>query len=272
MKPDEIILPPGESARVRKAAEYLRRRLPHVPRLGIVLGSGQGDVDLGPAEVELPCVRIPELPRPRVKGHEGTLQLCGPALVFRGRVHLYEGRPVEDVVRAVRVLAALGAEGVILANAAGGLNPKLKPGDLMLVSDHLNLLGTNPLAGGPNFMGMTGLYDAALRARLGAFKLREGVYAAVPGPTYETPAEVRMLRRLGADAVGMSTVPEAMAAHAAGLRVLALSVITNRAGAAALSHREVLEVSAQASERLGSVLRFLSAEACKDPRPAGRPQ
>jgi purine-nucleoside phosphorylase len=273
VRPAEILLPPGEAARIRRAADFLRKRLPRPPEVGVVLGSGQGAVDLGPPDVEIPFVRIPEFLRPRVKGHAGILQACGPALVLRGRVHLYEGHSPEEVVRPVRVLAALGAGTLVLANASGACSPRLKPGDLMMLSDHLNLSGVNPLAGAANFLGLAGLYDEQLRARVKErFRVKEGVYAAVPGPTYETPAEARMLRALGADAVGMSTVAEAIAARAAGMRVAALSLVTNRAGEASLGHPDVLRLAETSAERLRALILALCEEACRKSGPGGRPR
>jgi purine-nucleoside phosphorylase len=226
----------------------VRRR----PRLAIFLGSGQSSLDLGPVELEI-SYRTLGLPVPRVAGHAGVVAAIGPALVFRGRVHLYEGRPMDEVVAGVRFAASLGVKRIVLCNAAGALSRRFKPGDLMGITDHLNLMGTNPLEGGPNFVGLTGLYDPV--------GVRGGVYAAVRGPVYETPAEARMLRRLGADAVGMSTVPEAIAAKAAGLRVSALSVITNRAGGPGLSHEEVLATATRSAARLSSLLRAVIREA-----------
>src|SRR5262249_20854040 len=142
----------------------------------------------------------------------------------RGRTHFYEGRSMEELTRAVRVMGRLGVEKLILTNAAGGLHPSLRPGDLMAVTDHLNMMGGNPLRGGADFVDLTAVYDVPKMRGL-----KRGVYAAVSGPTYETPAESRMLRKLGADAVGMSTVPEAIAARRAGMKVTAISLITNRA-------------------------------------------
>jgi purine-nucleoside phosphorylase len=244
-----------EAVLVRRAAAFLQRRLPCVPRTAVVLGSGLGDLDLGEASAEIRYDRIPGFPRVRVTGHPGRLSFVGTAAVLRGRVHFYEGRSMDEVVRPVRVMARLGIRRVILTNAAGGLNPRLKPGDLMAISDHLNLMGANPLSGGPNFVDQTSVYDVPkLRG------LARGVYAAVAGPAYETPAETRMLRTLGADAVGMSTVPEAMAARQAGLRVVGISLITNAAagtGKGPVSHAEVLQTAERSREKLRRILRAL---------------
>jgi purine-nucleoside phosphorylase len=251
-----------------RAEAFLRRALPALPDTAVVLGSGLGGADLGPERARLPYARIPGFPRPRVPGHPGVLSLVGRAAVLRGRVHYYEGHPMEDVVAPVLALARLGVRRVILTNAAGGIADGLRPGDLMGIVDHLNLMGANPLRGAPAFADLTRVYDRdllrraeAVARRLG-FRLKRGVYAAMGGPSYETPAEVRMLRRLGADAVGMSTVPEAIAASAAGLKVLALSLITNRAAGAGrpVSHAEVLARAGEAGARTAALLRGLLQE------------
>ena len=248
----------GEDALVRRAADSLRRRLQAPPLAAVILGSGLGDLDLGAASVEVPYARIPGFPRPKVAGHPGRLSIVGRTAILRGRVHYYEGHPMDEVVRPVRVLARLGIRRLILTNAAGGIHPRLKPGDLMAVTDHINLMGVNPLRGGPHFVDQTSVYDLpALRG------LKRGVYAAVAGPTYETPAETRMLRTLGADAVGMSTVPEAMAARQAGVRVIGLSLITNAAagtGKGPVTHADVLKTAERARARLAKILRVLLPE------------
>ncbi len=253
-------------ALVRRAAASLRKLLKTPPRIAVVLGSGMGDLDLGPASQEVPYTRIPGFPRVRVAGHPGRLSLIGPAAILRGRAHFYEGHSLDDVVRPIRVLARLGVKTVVLTNAAGGVNPRLKPGDLMAITDHINLMGANPLRGGPNFVDMTGVYE-----QVALPGLRKGVYAAMAGPSYETPAEVRMLRTLGADAVGMSTVPEAIAARQAGLRVIGISLITNAAAGLTrtpVSHAEVLATAARARVRMAALLRRILAEFL--PEPGGR--
>jgi len=247
----------GEDALVRRAADFLRRRLPCVPRSAVVLGSGLGDLYLGEPAAELPYTRIPGFPRARVAGHPGRLSLVGRTAVLRGRAHFYEGRTMDEVVRPVRILARLGIARLVLTNAAGGIRRGLRPGDLMAISDHLNLMGVNPLRGGPHFVDQTSVWEVPALPGL-----RRGVYAAVAGPTYETPAETRMLRRLGADAVGMSTVPEAMAARQAGLRVIGISLITNAAagtGKGPVTHAEVLEGADRARPALASALRKILA-------------
>jgi purine-nucleoside phosphorylase len=257
------------------AVDAIRARSPLVPRAAVVLGSGLG----GFAEriedaVEIPYGEIPGWPVSTALGHAGTLVLgtfAGvPLAVMKGRAHLYEGHPADRVVFGVRVLGRLGAGTLVVTNACGGIRDDLSPGDLVLVSDHLNLQGTSPLVGpnddtlGPRFPDMSAAYDPALRAlareaatRLGQ-SLSEGVYAAWLGPAFETPAEIRMIRTLGADLVGMSTVSEVLAARHLGIRCLALSCVTNMAAGVLpepILHERVLEVGAAASGRLVALLR-----------------
>jgi purine-nucleoside phosphorylase len=259
----------GDGTLVARAAEFLRRRLPSLPRLAIILGSGMGDLDLGRPSIEVPYRRIPGFPRAKVAGHPGRLSLIGRAAILRGRAHYYEGHGMDEVVRPVRVLARLGVKTLILTNAAGAVSRALRPGDLMAITDHLNLMGVNPLRGGAHFTDLTGIYETG-----GLRGLKRGVYAAMAGPSYETQAEIRMLRRLGADAVGMSTVPEAIAARQAGLRVLGVSVITNAAAGttkAPVSHAEVLEVAARARTKMAALLREIIESRLREPGPRNRP-
>jgi purine-nucleoside phosphorylase len=261
---------------VTAAVQFLRSRLSRAPRAVLVLGSGLGGVAHEIADaVRLPYGEIPGFPKPSVAGHAGALVagiLSGVEVVaLSGRFHLYEGWGAASVAFPLRALAALGADHIILTNAAGAVRPGLAAGDLMLISDHINLLFRSPLtgptgAGEDRFPDMSAAYDPDLQgialATAGEMRLSlvRGVYAAVLGPSYETPAEVRMLRRLGADAVGMSTVPEAIVARALGMRVLAISCITNSAaglGIGKLSHEEVLQVGAATAERLAGFLRVL---------------
>lgn len=247
------------------------------PDCGLVLGSGWGDV-LNPEAVlaRVPYAELAGYGASTVEGHHGELLLMmlgGRRVVaFSGRRHYYEGCELEQVVYPVELLRCLGVRTVLLTNAAGGLNPAFLPGDLMVVEDHLNLSGVNPLRGshrpewGPRFPDMTHVYDPQLAEtllRLGGERVRRGVYAFSVGPSYETPTEVRALRALGGDAVGMSTVPEAVLAHACGMRVAALSCITNLAaglGGTPLSHEEVLAESAAAKPRMAALVRaFVSA-------------
>lgn len=237
----------------------------------VTLGSGLSSVaDRIEDPVDIPMVALPGLAVSTVPGHTGTLRAgrIGDVRVLAqlGRIHLYEGHAARDVTLMVEVAATLGATTFVVTNAAGGLEPSWTPGDLMLITDHVNLTGTSPLLGvlrgdAPVFLDMAGAYDADLRAlatEVAAGRdvvLREGVYAGLLGPTYETPAEVRMLRTLGAQAVGMSTVLEVIAARSRNLRVLGFSSITNVHGeGVATSHAEVIEVGAVAAQRLGGIV------------------
>lgn len=248
------------------------------PTLALVLGSGFNHVlrELE-TDAEIPYAKLPGFPKPSVAGHDGKLvigRLGGtPVLVLSGRAHFYEGHPMERVTFAVRVLATYGITDLLLTNAAGGINAKFRAGDFMVLTDHINLMGANPLRGVvarasrpfdesqklagetpapllPRFVDLTQAYDLKLSALLAAaargnkVKLQRGVYLAVSGPSYETPAEIRAFAKLGADAVGMSTVPEVIVARQCGLRVVAMSCITNLAAGISkspLSHTEVLE-------------------------------
>jgi purine-nucleoside phosphorylase len=255
------------------AAEHIITQGRIRPRLGVILGSGLGNVV---ARLErsraLPYASIPHFPRSTVAGHAGELNLGAwrhvPAAILSGRMHLYEGYTPAEVVLPTRALALAGIEFLFVTCAAGGIAARATPGSLMIVADHLNYQGVNPLAGpederlGPRFIDMTEAYDAGLRAlALGAArKLRlncsEGVYAGLLGPTFETPAEIQALKRLGADAVGMSTVPEVIAARQRGVRVLAVASITNRAAGLSpqpLSHQEVLKAGRQGARNLASL-------------------
>lgn len=243
------------------------------PELGVILGSGLGEVTAALSQTaSLAYEDIPNFPVSTVAGHAGRL-VCGhwggkAVLVFQGRFHYYEGYSLAQVAFPVRVLAGLGAHTLIVTNAAGGLREDWQPGELMLIADHLNFLGDNPLRGphdarfGSRFPDMTNAYDVELRrlarevAAEAGLTLREGVYAAVSGPSYETPAEARFLRLAGADAVGMSTVPEVIAARQAGLRVLAISCLTN-----ILSPHQVLdhgEVVRRAKAAAGALAKLLN--------------
>ncbi|HVU00261.1 MAG TPA: purine-nucleoside phosphorylase [Polyangiaceae bacterium] len=256
--------------RLTEAVRAVRTLLPRVPQVGIVLGSGLGAFGESlEGAVSIPFSSIPHLPRPTVAGHAGNLTVGSLATVsvacLRGRVHLYEGHAVRDVVFGVRLLVALGCRAVLLTNAAGGIQKGLAPGSLLLVTDHLNLTGQNPIAGPSyRFVDMTHVYDVELgdaarqAARTTGVSLAEGVYAGLLGPSYETPAEVRMLRTLGADAVGMSTVLEAIALRALSVRVGAVSCITNLAAGisgAALSHHEVEQAANAAKHSFEALLR-----------------
>lgn len=264
----------GVVDRLTKAHEAVRGRTSISPRVGLVLGSGLGDfaTRIGGAVV-IEYGDVPGLLAPHVAGHAGRLVLGHvgevPVACLAGRAHLYEGHSVQDAVFPVRLLAELGCGAVLVTNAAGGINPSYRPGTLMLIHDHLNLTGSNPLVGfneerlGPRFPDMSVAYDAEIRAAARevaaaqGIELAGGVYAGVLGPSYETPAEVRMLGALGADAVGMSTVLEVIALRHRGVRVGGLSCITNHAAGiseATLDHAEVQHTAALVSERLTALM------------------
>jgi len=260
----------------QRALRYIKGNSSLRPRVGLILGSGLGDVahslDDG---TPIPYQSIPHFPRSTVVGHAGRLHLGAwkgvPVAILAGRMHLYEGYAPAEVVFPTRVLGLAGIEILVVTCAAGGIAPRATPGSFMLLSDHLNLQGHNPLAGahdprwGERFLDMGAAYDPDLRrtAREVASKLTlkcsEGVYAALLGPSFETPAEISALKRCGASAVGMSTVPEVIAARQMNVRVLGIATITNRAAglsAQPLSHREVLEMGKITSQHL---IRLLDA-------------
>src|SRR5690348_11417996 len=237
--------------------------------VAVVLGSGWAPAAdaIGTAQAEIPLTELGGFPEPTVAGHVPTVRYltAGPlrVLVFLGRVHLYEGWPPATVVHGVRTAISAGCRAVVLTNAAGGIRPGLSVGEPVLISDHLNLTGRSPLSGPPppgqRFVDLTDLYSPRLRglAREADPSLAEGVYAMMPGPHYETPAEITMLGRLGADLVGMSTVLEAIAARHLGVEVLGISLVTNLAAGLAgqgLSHAEVVEAGRASASRMGSLL------------------
>ncbi len=262
------------SQRLDELEARVRDETDLVPRLGLVLGSGLGGLaDEITDSAEIPFEEMPGWPAPSVPGHSGRLimgMLRGaPVACLRGRLHMYEGLSERLVVEPALLLGRLGAPVLLLTNASGGVNPALGAGTLMVMRDHINLTGRNPLIGpnddrlGPRFPDMTGVWDSELRERLQSagravdVALAEGIYLGLTGPTYETPAEVRMIGGLGADAVGMSTVMEAVAAHWAGMRVCGVSLVTN-AGAGLsptpLTHAEVVEAADAAGPRLARVI------------------
>ena len=258
----------------REAAAVVRAALRlGSPALGIILGSGLGGVAQRLRNPRrLPFTEIPGFPRTTVAGHSGEViagELSGREVVaFSGRFHIYEGHPATLAGFPVRVLHALDIEMLLTSNAAGGVRPPFEPGDLMIIADHINLLWTNPLIGAlepgdERFPDMSTPYDPHLRALLAAtiresgLPAREGVYAASPGPAYETPAEVRMLQFLGADAVGMSTVPEVLVARARGMRVVGLSCVTNLASGRSthpLTHADVIETAKRVERAVTDVV------------------
>ena len=251
-----------DSPNPRAAAARLKKVSPLRPALAIVLGSGFHHA-LAELRVDkkIAYSKIPGFPKPTVSGHAGELYFGHlgktPVLVLSGRAHFYEGHEMERVTFAVRTLATFGIKDLLLTNAAGGLNKKFRAGDFMVLTDHINFMGANPLRGAaipdlPRFVDLTETYDKKLRellfraGKISKLKLQRGVYLAVSGPSYETPAEIRAFAALGADAVGMSTVPETIVARQCGLKVAAVSCITNLAagrGRKALSHAEVLETA-----------------------------
>lgn len=267
-----------------EAADYIRQRTVHRPRVGLVLGSGLNALaEAVEGAATIPYQEVPHFPTTTVMGHVGRLilgRLEGvPVITMQGRAHFYEGYPMQQIVFPIRVMQVLGVETLIVTNAAGGLNPAFRPGDLMLIADHLNLpgmAGLNPLVGpndptlGPRFPDMSQAYDPSLRhlarqvAREQGIPLHEGVYVGLGGPSFETPAEIRFLRLIGADAVGMSTVSEVTVARHGGLRVLGISGISNVAtgeptAGQETSHEEVLAAGQQIVPRLTALVRGVLA-------------
>jgi len=267
------------TTKIEKACIKLRKRFgDRAPSVGLILGSGLGSFAGSLKDkVVVPYADIPGFPTSSVKGHAGQLVLgrVGEtwALAMQGRVHYYEGYDMSEVVFPTRVLVSLGCKILVVTNAAGGIHPDLEAGDLVLLYDHVNLMGTNPLRGdnpdalGPRFPDMSAAYDPELRAvakdvaRAENVDLRTGVYAALSGPTYETPAEIRMLRTLGADLVGMSTVPEVIAACHMGARVIGISCVTNLAAGISpvpLSHEEVAETAGRVEKTFVGLISALT--------------
>ena len=249
--------------KIMSAASYVRARISFQPEIGMILGSGLGDyADSLENAVRIEYKDIPNFPVPTVPGHSGAMVFGNKygknVVILQGRIHFYEGLSMQEITLPVRVLAALGVKTLVLTNACGGVNLSYKPGDLMLIADHINYSGSNPLIGpnldafGPRFPDISDLYTATLRRAIrekaeeaGIF-LQEGVYAMYSGPNYETPAEIRMFRTLGADTIGMSTVPEALVAGHCGMQVVGVSCVTNMAAGVLpvkLSHAEVIETA-----------------------------
>jgi purine-nucleoside phosphorylase len=267
------------------AADHIRKHLPLEPKVGLILGSGLGMLaDETEGAVHIPYAEVPGWPVGTVQGHAARLvagRLHGqPALIMQGRAHFYEGHSMMAITFPIRVMAQLGIQTLILTNAAGGLNPSYNAGDLMVIKDHIGLpalAGQSPLVGpnddriGPRFPSMTNIYDRSLRqialkiAEQQGIPIHQGVYVNVSGPAFESPAEIRMLRGWGADAVGMSTVPEAIVARHAGLRVAGFSAITNATiddvdAEKDVNHEEVLEVGRLITPRLAAILRGVLQE------------
>lgn len=271
--------------RLDEAVAVIQDKAPAAPVLGVVAGSGLGMLgDLFDDAVRFPYGEIPHMPVPSVEGHAGELVLGNleglRVAVLSGRAHRYEGHPMDDVVFGVRMLGRLGTANVLLTNAAGGIPPWLGPGSLCRIVDHVNMMGENPLRGpnvdglGPRFPDMTHAYCPDLGERMdraaadAAVTLHRGVYAAMMGPSYETPAEIRMLRTLGVTCVGMSTVPEAIALRHMGVRVGGISVVSNAAagvGSDLLDHSEVKDVALEAGPRLIRIVRSLAKQLAQEP-------
>jgi purine-nucleoside phosphorylase len=248
---------------IQEAVGIIKKKTSISPEVGVILGSGLGDfADTLPGKTIIPYSDIPHFKKTSVPGHAGRLVMGKidnkPVAVMQGRYHYYEGHDIHDVVFPVRVLCSLGIKKLLLTNAAGGINPMLIAGDLMIIRDHINLMGINPLRGenderlGPRFPDMTGLYDdLMIEVIAGGMKetglsIKKGVYLALSGPSYETPAEIQMLSVMGADAVGMSTVPEAIVARHMKVMVAGISCISNLAAGISktpLSHKEVTETA-----------------------------
>ena len=244
------------------------------PILGLILGSGLGAyAETLQNRTEISFDELPHFPKSTIAGHSGKLVLgeaAGiPLVVLQGRVHFYEGYSMAEVTYPTRVLGTLGIKGLIVTNAAGGINLKFRPGDLMLITDHINLTGTNPLIGpnqeefGVRFPDMSDAYDESLRqitlrvAAQSGVRMQQGIYAGLTGPSYETPAEIRMLKSLGADAVGMSTVPEVIVANHMRIRVLGISCISNMAAGILpqkLTHQEVLDTTQKVQSQFLALL------------------
>lgn len=257
--------------KVLEAVSYIRTKVDIMPDVGIILGSGLGDLAYNIIDpIEISYADIPYFQTSTVQGHDGKLifgKIYGKNVVaMKGRLHYYEGYSMQEITFPLRVLTLLGISSLIVTNAAGGINKKFKVGDIMLITDHINMSGQSPLMGpncevfGPRFPSMNGAYSkemiAAVKETASTLKIniQEGVYAFMPGPQYETKAEIQMLSTLGADAVGMSTVPEVIVAAHSGINVLGISCITNATGAEEISHNEVLSAVNNMSETLTTLV------------------
>jgi len=263
---------------MQNAAEYIKSKISeqNLPEIGIILGSGLGELGEEINGIKIPYAEIPGFKSSGVQGHAGQLVIgklgSKSVVAMQGRLHYYEGNSLQDVVFPVRVMKLLGIKTLIVTNAAGGVNTAFSAGDLMIISDHINFMGNSPLIGknfeelGARFVDMSYAYDknmisiAENTAKELGIKTQKGVYTAVSGPAYETPAEVRMLRTLGTDAVGMSTVPEVIAANHAGLRVLGISCITNMASGVLdkpLNHNEVIETAEKVKKDFKNLIKTI---------------
>jgi len=261
--------------RITKAADFIRKRIKDDPLIGMITGTGLADLtDNMQIDQDIPYEQIPNFPRSTVAGHAGILvsgSIAGkPILAMQGRIHIYEGYTVKEITFPVRVMASLGVKYLFIFSAAGGLNPQFRPGELMLLTDHINLTGNNPLIGGnlgefgPRFPDMTSAYDKELvtlargKALEEGIALNQGVYVGIIGPSLETPAETRFLRIIGADAVGMSTVNEVIAAVHSGLKVLAIVAITNTNLPDCMTPTSIEEVIANAKKASPSLARLFT--------------
>lgn len=262
---------------IQESADYIQSKMTLKPTIAVILGSGLGDLaDEIQNSVKIPYTQIPHFPISTVVGHAGQLvigELEGKTiLAMQGRFHYYEGYPMTDVTYAIRVMKQIGIEKLIVTNAAGAVDPSFVPGDLMLISDHINLSGSNPLIGrnmdsfGVRFPDMSNAYSLELRdlarkvAKGAGIDLKEGVYTFMSGPTYETPAEVRMIRLVGGDAVGMSTAPEVIVAVHSGIEVVGISCLTNMAAGILdqpLNHEEVVETSQRVKSKFTTLIKGL---------------
>ncbi|MBR7162718.1 MAG: purine-nucleoside phosphorylase [Clostridia bacterium] len=262
---------------INNTVDHIKSKTNQAPTIGLILGSGLGDFADGlENKVVIPFSDIPDFPRSTVAGHKGAFVIgeCqGKTVVaLQGRIHYYEGYPQQVITIPVRVMKLLGVQKIIITNACGGVNLNFNPGDLMLISDHINYSGANPLIGqnldefGPRFPDMSNIYTKDLRNKISkvaeenGIALRQGVYAMYSGPNYETPAEIRMFRTLGADAVGMSTVPEAIVAAHCGMEVVGISCITNMAAGVLpqkLNHQEVVETAALVHDKFQRLLTLI---------------
>ncbi len=271
-------------AKIHETIQAIMARHQGKPVLGLILGSGLGAyADTLECRVEIPFGELPHFPKSTVIGHSGRLVLGNAdgveVAALQGRIHFYEGYSVSEVSYPARVLGALGIRKLIVTNAAGGINFKFRPGDLMLLTDHLNLMGTNPLIGpndeelGERFPDMSDAYDGEMRqtalriAGQNGIRLQQGIYAGLSGPSYETPAEIRMLRTLGADAVGMSTIPEVIVANHMRVRVLGISCITNMAAGILpqkLTHQEVLDTTQRVRDQFLALLSHIIPKLAAD--------
>jgi len=265
---------------LKEVVSYIKGKVDFEPEIGIVLGTGLGGlVNVIDEVAVVKYSDIPHFPVSTVKGHKGQLMFGyiggKKVVVMQGRFHYYEGYDIKDIALPIRTMHLLGVKTLLLSNAAGGMNPEFSVGDVMLITDHINLMGTNPLIGpnddelGPRFPDMSAVYDKELIdkaekiANKQGLKVQKGVYLAVTGPTFETPAEYKYMRIIGGDAVGMSTVPEAIVARHAGMKCFAISIITDlgvEGIVEEVSHEEVLKVAAEAESKMTNIIKELLAE------------